>query len=132
MKLAHILCLFTFLFLIGCSAVEFKENYSSPIPTKIDGSGYSADQIKKAIKIACAERGWIPNFKKDNSVIATLNIREHYAQVKLTYTENDLNIRYMDSKNLGKNGVGNNIHKNYERWVNNLLHSIVVSLNKME
>ena len=46
---------------------------------------------------------------------ASINVRTHKATVSIPYSAKGYSIEYKDSVNLGHKG--NNIHRNYNKWV---------------
>ena len=82
------------------------------------GHELSLEQIKKAILLAGNGRGWLMKETTDGQIEAVLNIRSHQAIARIDYNVQSYSITYVDSTNLkAKNGQ---IHKNYNKWINNL------------
>lgn len=52
--------------------------------------------------------------------------RGHMAHIRINYTANGYRINYVDSENL--NADNGKIHRNYNRWINNLDHDIQLRL----
>jgi hypothetical protein len=113
---AAVLTLVTSALLPGGNAYAAKviENIdASPIP-----SGLSDAQIVKAMQSGGATRGWIVKQVEPGHVEATIYVRSHMAKVDIMYDAAAYSIRYNDSENLDyKDGK---IHRNYNKWVQNL------------
>jgi len=81
--------------------------------------GERAEQIKRA----GAGLGWIMDEVRPGVIQATLNIRTHQAVTLINYTPTTFSIHYESSSNLKYDG--NQIHSNYNGWIQNLEHAIV-------
>lgn len=79
-------------------------------------------QVSDAIKKAGAARGWDMVDSGPGHLTGTLNVRKHRAVVDIAYTKTSVRIAYKDSVNLRY--ANGKIHRNYNRWVNNLAESI--------
>ena len=102
-------------FLAGCKTNPVYNVDNAPI----DVSGkHSSKQIQKAIISAGKSLGWKMRAKKKGHIVATLFVRKHVAIVDIRYSTKSYSITYKDSK--GLNYDGNNIHKFYNSWVQNL------------
>jgi hypothetical protein len=82
----------------------------------------SAADVTQAIKRAGEARGWNIEMVGPGEMKGTLNVRKHVAVVAITYDMKSFSINYVSSQNLMQSG--NNIHRNYNRWVNNLAADI--------
>ena len=82
------------------------------------GHELSLEQIKKAILLAGNGRGWLMKETTDGQIEAVLNIRSHQAIARIDYNVQSYSITYVDSTNLKANT--GQIHKNYNKWINNL------------
>lgn len=80
-----------------------------------NGKPISAEQAKNIFKKAAIARGWRVRDGEDNSLIAELYIRKHWAQIRFTNTEKTYNITYLNSQNL--NYRDGKIHRNYNNWI---------------
>lgn len=89
----------------------------------------SKNDVRKAIIRAGSSLGWTVNKTKSGPLIATLNIRQHMAQVEISYDTKSYSIRYKDSTNLNYDGI--NIHKKYRLWIQNLDRAINVQLSAL-
>lgn len=85
------------------------------------------DEVSKAIIRAGAGLGWQMAPVKPGEMVGTLHLRDHVAVVDITYDTKTYNINYKNSDNL--NYDGQNIHKNYNGWIQNLDRAIKVQLS---
>lgn len=117
--------------LIGCAASMKQKPIFTP-ELQVD-SAYSAiteEDVKKVIAEACGERGWKIDVSEKGLIEASILVRnKHSAAVRIPYSAKNIRIEYKDSSNLlyevKESPV---IHRNYNRWVNNLLHDITNKL----
>ncbi|MEX6501393.1 hypothetical protein [Pseudomonas zhanjiangensis] len=88
---------------------------------------YSDAQLQRAILAALSQRGWTVDQIKPCTVSASITVRgRHHAEIDVVYNPSTYLIRYRDSRALDyKDGK---IHRNYNRWVNNLSQSILKEL----
>ena len=100
-----------------------------PAPISVP-SGLTEKAVEKSIVIGVAQRGWIVTKQEPGYMEATLNIRTHMARVGIRYDLSAIQIKYLDSTNLDYEVDGNerHIHRNYAKWVNNIVHDISVQL----
>ncbi|EIU7558797.1 hypothetical protein MNY66_17870 (plasmid) [Moellerella wisconsensis] len=87
-------------------------------PTTTITANVSADKVKEAILLAGKERKWIMTQVKPGVIDARYVPRGHSVSVRINYTATSYTINYVSSNNM-KAGDGK-IHKNYNRWINNL------------
>jgi hypothetical protein len=100
-----------------------------PAPISVP-AGLSEQAVAKAITLGVAQRGWIVSKQEPGYMEATLNIRTHMARVGITYDLKTVQIRYLDSSNLDYEvkDDGRHIHRNYAKWINNLVRDISMQL----
>ncbi|QHF26504.1 hypothetical protein PspR32_01420 [Pseudomonas sp. R32] len=113
--------------LAGCTS----KPVLTPQEQLVVGHNYNHEQVQQAILKAVANRGWTPRKVTPNLIQADILVRNtFYAAVDIHYSVSNFRINYRDSRELGyKDGK---IHRNYNRWVNNLDKSILQELNKLE
>ena len=100
------------------------QNIQTPISSH---HHYSNDQIRDAIVQAGLGRKWMMNQISPGVIDAHLDNRKHSAAVRITYSASGYTINYVNSHNLmAENGQ---IHRNYNRWVNNLDRDIQIKLS---
>ena len=87
-----------------------------------------SDQVKKVILEACKKRGWVAREISPGLISATLEARQHRAQVEIPYNGTKYSIIYKDSQNLKYNASKNTIHRQYNNWVDYLRKDIEVGL----
>lgn len=85
------------------------------------------EKMKQVIINALKKREWNVQRLSPQLVQAEITIRnQYYAAIDIRYTRNSYAITYRDSRDLGyKDGK---IHRNYNRWVNNLDSDIMAGL----
>jgi hypothetical protein len=93
----------------------------------IVSAGHTADQVKTAILKAGQKRDWIMTETGPGMIKGRLQSRDHSVQVSIPYTATSYSINYENSLNL--KAADGKIHKNYNRWVNNLDHDIQLNLS---
>lgn len=92
-----------------------------PVPAKL-----TAKDVSKAIRAAIVLRGWVAA-KDENGVIdAILDVRTHEVKVAIKYDPKQVEIKYVDSKNLDydEKGGTRHIHKKYNQWIGNMVGDI--------
>jgi hypothetical protein len=96
-----------------------------PVPAGLDDKA-----IAKAIRLGGAQRGWLVTRQDPGAMELTLNIRTHMAKVGVKYDTKSIQFNYLDSTNLDyEEKKGNRyIHRNYPKWVNNLVNDVSVQL----
>jgi hypothetical protein len=80
------------------------------------------EAVEQAIVGAGSSLGWKMTPMSRGKVLGTLALREHRAEVEVTYDTKTYSIRHKDSQNL--NFSGDSIHKNYNGWIQNLERAI--------
>ncbi|WGT30926.1 hypothetical protein [Pseudomonas marginalis] len=87
----------------------------------------SEEKMKTVIVNALQKREWTVQRLSPQLVQAEITVRnQYYAAIDIRYTRNSYAITYRDSRQLGyKDGK---IHRNYNRWVNNLDSDIMAGL----
>ena len=87
----------------------------------------SEEKMKAVIVNALQKREWTVQRLSPQLVQAEINVRnQYYAAIDIRYTRNSYAITYRDSRALGyKDGK---IHRNCNRWVNNLDSDIMAGL----
>lgn len=110
----YFVLIFLSLALMGCSqlqpimAVENAEvTFNLPVSS-----------VKKAILEAGAQRDWIMTETSPGIIRGDLSVRSHKAVIEITFNDKAYSINYVNSENL-KYSDGK-IHRNYNRWINNL------------
>ena len=93
----------------------------------IVSAGHTADQVKTAILKAGQKRDWIMTETGPGMIKGRLQSRDHSVQVSIPYTATSYSINYENSLTL--KAADGKIHKNYNRWVNNLDHDIQLTLS---
>ena len=101
---------------VGCRSNPVYNVAEAPVMTST--RSYSTSDVRNAILQAGASLGWQMKDVKPGLIVATLNVRDHMAQVDIPYNRQTYSIVYRDSQNLDYDGA--NIHSNYNGWVQRL------------
>ena len=99
-------------------------NPHQPAPA---GREFSQVQMQRAILDALNKRGWTATQVEPSRINAAITVRgKHHAEIGIDYGPSDFHIRYLNSWGLDYDE--GKIHRNYNRWVNNLRVSILQEL----
>jgi len=120
-----VLALVTITVLAACSRMAPLYNVSA-MPVVANKPSPAMDDVSKAIVRAGAGLGWQMVPAQPGLIVGTLSVREHQAVVDVNYTLQTYSITYKNSNNL--NYDGQNIHKNYNGWIQNLDKAIKAQL----
>lgn len=96
------------------------------VNTTVAGT-HTAEQVRSAILKAGVQRKWVMTDAGAGLIKGRLQARDHVAEVRIPYSANSYSIIYDSSLNL--KAAGGKIHKNYNRWVNNLNQDIQINLS---
>lgn len=94
---------------------------------RVEFSERSPDAVEQAILKALANRQWLAQKEAAGVIVGTLNIRDHQAVIRIEYTATSYSIRYAGSTELLYERKANGeevIHRNYNGWIENLVHDI--------
>jgi len=123
MKIHHLLVMTLVVStLTACSRTAPVLNIQHPIQAQ-----YSNDQVRKAIIEAGLARKWVMTPVAPGVINGHLYQRGHSADIRIDYTATSYKISYIGSQNLLASG--GKIHRNYNRWVNNLDEDIKLRLS---
>lgn len=123
----HLRVIFIALALFGLAACTSKPLMQPEVKLPADRE-YSQVQLQQAIVSALEARHWQVQRVEPTQVLASIDVRQrHRAWVGIDYTPSGFRIRYRDS--LGLDYEDGEIHRNYNRWVNNLRAEILYQLN---
>ncbi|SFN44465.1 hypothetical protein [Xenorhabdus japonica] len=78
----------------------------------------SLSSVKKAILEAGKKRKWVMTEVSPGVIDGFLKNRQHDVQIRINYTAKNYSINYVKSHKLRESD--GKIHRNYNRWVNNL------------
>ncbi|WP_448549455.1 hypothetical protein [Thalassotalea fusca] len=93
----------------------------------------SKEQVEKSIISALQYKRWRVIKKTDDSIFAAINVRDHYAEIEIKYSQKDYSIEYRKSRNLHyQQGTrkGDVIHRNYNKWIILLSQEIDTNLSR--
>lgn len=106
--------------LTACSTSHPIYNAQSSVPVE----NISKQELKKSIVKAILFKRWRVLSETDNTIVAGINVRKHYAEVTITYDESNFTINYRDSNTLDYNPQRGTIHRNYNKWITLLENEI--------
>ena len=106
------------IFLSACNTSRPLTNLNNHNIEYLVDEDETLDDIRVSILRAGQVLGWETDTVKPGLIRATLHLRAHTAVVDIPYSLTDYSIVYVDSNNLDYDGQ--NIHRSYPRWVNNL------------
>ncbi|MDX7997940.1 hypothetical protein FE394_01700 [Xenorhabdus sp. Reich] len=86
----------------------------------------SESSVKKAILEAGKKRKWVMTEVSPGVINGFLKNRDHDVQIRINYTNKNYSINYVTSHKLREHN--GKIHRNYNRWVNNLDRDIQLNL----
>ncbi|GAK23649.1 LOW QUALITY PROTEIN: hypothetical protein JCM19052_4289 [Vibrio sp. JCM 19052] len=114
LRLKLFISLLLTLLLVGCGRVQPVMNVEdTPVAYDLQNK-----QVKAAIVQSATNRGWTIEETSQGLLIAKINVRSHFAEVEIPYSNKYYSIIYLNSVNL--KASDGKIHRNYNRWVNNL------------
>jgi hypothetical protein len=111
---ALLTCLFA---LAACTSAPIYTVTDAPVVVRA-GKQASADDVRDAILRAGRRLGWQMVPGERGVINAKLSLRTHVAVVDVRYSATSYSIVYRDSTNLDHSG--DQIHKNYNGWIQNL------------
>ena len=127
--------LFFMLFLVavvavtGCrKSVPMYSVGDTPVKS-IASKSLSSSDVGNAIKRAGMSLGWRMADVSPGLMEGTLHVRDHVAKIEIPYNSSSYSIKYKDSQNL--NYDGQNIHANYNGWIQRLDRQIQLNLSAM-
>ena len=127
-RCAKLLFIFSSIWLAACTSHPIMNVYDRPIPDRLDGQPQTTQTVSNAIQAGCVDKGWVCREVKPGVVDASIAVRKHRATAVINYNAERYSIAYKNSTLLDYNASRNTIHRNYNRWVNNLDHAIAKNL----
>lgn len=110
--------------LFGCA-----NKYTAPRDFSYQVTGLTKAQVQSAILDAGrADRGWALKAINDSTIQGSLFNRGYEAKVNIAYSASGYTISYVSASDNLKDRHGN-VHRNYNRWVNNLDQDIRHNIN---
>ena len=122
MKITFILITFLILSTSACNTLQPIVNIEDHTITSENGKSLAENDIKKSIMRAGVRLGWRMKVIGDKKIKGILSLRNHTAEIEITYSGTSYNIKYIDSSNLNYDGTY--IHRNYNNWIHNLKRNI--------
>ncbi|MBV8042783.1 hypothetical protein [Pluralibacter sp.] len=90
-------------------------------------AGHTEAQVRAAILKAGLSRQWVMSDAGPGIIKGRLQARDHVAEISIPYSATRYSINYVSSLNLMASG--GQIHKSYNRWVQNLNQNIQLNLS---
>lgn len=106
--------------LTACTSHPLMNIQDKSVPNRLDGSAQTTETVKKGIIAGCVDKGWTCREVSPGLIEASINVRKHRAVADITYDSDSYSIAYKDSELLDYDSKHNTIHRNYNRWINNL------------
>ncbi|MDQ2076642.1 hypothetical protein [Marinimicrobium sp. ABcell2] len=105
----------------------------NPEPLAIPESLTTAE-AKEVITDALFNRGWTIAEDSGDTMVADLQVRDHWLQVDISIADNQIALSYRDSDNLnyGTRRGTEVIHRSYGRWTDTLLSDIRSNMARLE
>ena len=104
--------------LAGGSGVAIVPKENIPIGTT------TAEAAEAAIRQGAARRNWIPEVLSPTSVRCRLHNRSHVVVVDVEHDAGNVTVKYVSSVNMNYDPAAGTIHRNYNRWIANLVKDI--------
>lgn len=106
--------------LTACTSHPLMNLQDRIVPNRLDGSEQTADRVQRGILAGCLDKGWTCREVTSGLIQASIDVRKHQAIADIAYDADSYSITYKSSQMLDYNSRRNTIHRNYNRWVNNL------------
>ena len=94
------------------------------------GTNITTEYVKGAILQATNRCRWILEQEQKDFYIFKLVKRKYMVKIKISYSQSEYNIEYVDSENMYHNKETNTIHQSYMRWINKLNKYLYKSIIK--
>ncbi len=111
--------------LVACTTAPIRNVTDAPV-TNAAGKTLTPDQVKSAIIRAGATLGWQMKEAGPGMLVGSLALRTHTAEIQIPYSSSSYSITLKSSTNLDQKG--DQIHKNYNGWIQNLTNGINAQL----
>ncbi|MES2563578.1 MAG: hypothetical protein V4637_12710 [Pseudomonadota bacterium] len=111
----------------GCATQPVMNVTQSSIASRKANLG--VDEVRQSILTAGSRLGWEMRVDRPGHITGRFLVRNHAAIVDIDYTPTNYSIKYRDSINLDYDG--SNIHRGYNRWIQNLDQAIQVEFKTL-
>lgn len=108
------------LLLTACTSHPLMNVEDRMVPQRLNGSAQTGQSVKSGILAGCVDKGWTCREISPGNIEASIKVRKHRARAHIAYDADSYSITYKDSELLDYNSRRNTIHRNYNRWINNL------------
>ena len=119
---------FAALLLSACTSHPLMNVYDRAVPNSYSGEPHTNATVAKAIMTGCIDKGWTCREVGPGQIEASISVRKHRATAEIDYNAQRYSIVYKESYLLDYNSSRSTIHRNYNRWINNLDHAIAKNL----
>lgn len=113
----------------ACRTSSVYNVVDAPVTISTTTASVQAADVRNAIVRAGAALGWQMKDDGPGRIVGTLHLRDHMAQVVITYSVQSYSINYLNSQNLKYDG--GSIHSNYNGWIQRLDGQIRANLLAM-
>ncbi|KPK46852.1 MAG: hypothetical protein AMS22_17490 [Thiotrichales bacterium SG8_50] len=103
------------------------ETMYNPDPIAVPCNNLSNDKIRTAVRESFLGRGWVPTDKGANALEAKLQ-KKYEAVVTASWTTKAVTVKYKSSE--GLSAEGDQIHRNYNKWIRNIERDIALKLSR--
>ncbi len=121
-RAAFVLIAAAMLILVGCKSAPIYNVTDVPVDTYT--KDLTAEKVKKAIVKAGVGLGWQIKEEGPGKLVGILYLRKHMAKIDIPYSANGYSLIYKDSNQLNYDAEKQQIHKNYNGWIQNLDRAI--------
>ena len=124
-----------FLLLVVISSLSCRRSFpilnlrNEPLPTLVDGSTHTEEEVRTAIFRGCRRSGWVAQPKGEGLIEASIVVRKNKARVEIRYNETTISILHNDSYNLRY--ADGTVHPSYNRWITYLYRDILHELDPL-
>ena len=117
----------------GCRAAPIYNATDLAFAQPAAQASLTLEDYKKAIIRAGAKRNWTFEEAAPGHLIGNVAVRaKHFATVDVTFDTEKFSITYNASRNLNYSASRNEIHPNYNAWVQNLQKDIQAEITRLK
>lgn len=125
--------LVTMLAIAGCRAAPIYNATDLAFAQPATQAALTLEDYKKAIIRAGAKRNWTFEEEAPGHLVGSVAVRaKHFATVDVMFDTEKFSITYKNSRNLNYSASRNEIHPNYNAWVQNLQKDIQSEITRLK
>lgn len=129
MKQITLALIFGAVLLTGCSTAAPILTTTQTLDTR---KQVNTRDMQSAIHQSLVRYGWKMDSDDGRTIMAHYNKQDrHIARIRIDYSAQQFSIRHESSEGLGYNSRRHTIHRNYNRWIQNLDNDIQSRLSFM-